>query len=815
MISISCLFTRTRGCSKVARSGVLRLYSTAIKGAHDFSTAKTRNIGIIAHIDAGKTTTTERMLYYAGVTKRLGDIDDGDTVMDYLAAERERGITINSAAITFGWQGHRINLIDTPGHVDFTMEVERSVRVLDGAVTILDGVAGVEAQTETVWRQADRYDLPRLAFVNKLDRTGGAYGRTVMELWKKLQARPLVTQLPVYYDDDNADDRNKGRLAAVVDVIEMTKHQWTSADGHTMTTTTLDPADAAYDEAVRARTALVETLAEMDEAIVDVFFEKADGDHMAVPVSALKASIRRVTLDGKAVPVLCGAAFKNVGVQPLLDAIVDYLPSPLDRPAALATVSDARRQLMVPLDENAPLCALAFKVVHDARRGPLVYVKIYAGKLSNRMTLFNTTTRTKERANKLLQMYAKDVEEIPSISAGNIGVIVGLKHTRTGDTLVMGNDKQAIKANLQLGHIDIPSPAFFAAIEPHSVSDEPAVEEALQHLTREDPSLNVWTDEESGQRLLSGMGELHLEIVKDRLINDFKCKTDMGKMRISYRESCQGHADASFDYDKEFLGKRARASATVAISGTLQDMESLGHAIDSEKDQWVTEGSNQFRIDLSGVVGDDDEDSHDGKKDKDKLRRDEIYQAVHTGVMAGMARGAVLGFPLAHVKVDVSRLQFYGEDTTAGAISASVSHAMQQALQQAQPNLLEPMMEVVTLVNEEDIGHVVADMSGTRRGHVLSMESALDEAQKRDNTTTDDQVYAPPDAMNHTHMGDIAGYKAKHRIKAHVPLSSMLGYSSALRSLTGGSGSFSMRVIGYGDMSKDRERAVVNEMKGW
>ncbi|ORX58199.1 P-loop containing nucleoside triphosphate hydrolase protein [Hesseltinella vesiculosa] len=777
---ISCLLARPgRSVVKISHDvSSMRFYASASKA---FSTPKTRNIGIIAHIDAGKTTTTERMLYYAGVTKRLGDIDDGDTVMDYLKAERERGITINSAAITFGWKDHRLNLIDTPGHVDFTMEVERSVRVLDGAVTILDGVAGVEAQTETVWRQADRYSLPRLAFVNKLDRTGGAFGRTVQEIWKKLQARPLVTQLPCYYDDAT----RKGCLAAVIDVVDMKVLEWTSDDGHSWTATALTKDAPTYDEAVLARTALVETLAEMDEAIVDVFFDQADGDHMQVPAVAIKDAIRRVTLDNKAVPVLCGSAFKNIGVQPLLDAIVDYLPSPLDRPAALATINDQRTQLMIPLKENASLCALAFKVTHDPRRGPMVYVKVYAGKLAQRATLFNTTTRSKERANKLLQMYAKDVEEIPAIEAGNIGVIVGLKHTRTGDTLVMANDRQAVKTNLQLGHIDIPSPAFFAAIEPHSVSDEPAVEEALQHLTREDPSLKVWTDEDSGQRLISGMGELHLEIVKDRLINDFKCKADMGKMRISYRESCQADGLATYQYDKEILGKRARASVTVSISSNL-DQETLD---DNEDKGWASESGNLFKIDL-GQFG--NEENHQDGAGEGCLSTDEIYQAVHTGLMSGFARGAVLGFPLTRVKVRVSNLEFYGPETTAGAISASVSHAVHQALSSASPNLLEPMMEVVTEVHEADIGHVVADLSGTRRGHVLSMESTLDENRDLDNAT-----------------------EVQHRIKAHVPLSSMLGYSSGLRSLTGGSGSFSMRVIGYGEMGKDRERAVVNEMKGW
>ncbi|CAO3597905.1 unnamed protein product [Absidia cylindrospora] len=707
------------------------------------------------------------------------------------------------------------------------MEVERAVRVLDGAVTILDGVAGVEAQTETVWKQAARYNIPRIAFVNKLDRTGGAFGRTVHEVWKKLQSRPLVLQIP-WYHDDNADipeGASGGRLKAIVDIVEMELLTWKDVDGmqleRTPFTSSYDDgtndATAYYEEAVRGRTALVETLAELDEEIVDVFFEQADGDHMQVPAQSIKDALRRVTLANKAVPVLCGAAFKNVGVQPLLDAVIDYLPSPLDRPAAIATINHKNTQL-IPLNENATLCALAFKVTHDARRGPLVYVKVYSGKINNRMTLFNTTTKSKERVNKLLQMYAKDVEEIPMVQAGNIGVIVGLKGTRTGDTLVQSNDNKAIKSNLQLNNIDIPSPAFFSAIEPHSVSDEQAVEEALGHLTREDPSLKVWTDEESGQRLISGMGELHLEIVKDRLINDFKCKTDMGKMRISYRETCQGSGMTNADYDKEVLGKRARAGCTVELLGMGDDTAA---AADDESDdttgnggEWTLDGGNRLCIQLDESLDDQQTSTNTSGSGGGQLKRDDMYQAIHTGLLSGLARGAVLGFPLTKVQVKVSDMKLFGPETTTGAISACVANGVQDAIHQASPCLLEPMMEVHTEVNENHIGNVVGDLSGTRRGHVIGMESSSS-SMHADNNNTDVEVYAPPDSLSVQTGGKVAGYIPKHVIKAQVPLSSMLGYSSALRSLTGGSGNFSMRVIGYGEMSKDRERAVVGEMKGW
>ncbi|KAI9254495.1 P-loop containing nucleoside triphosphate hydrolase protein [Phascolomyces articulosus] len=721
--------------------------------------------------------------------------------MDYLKAERERGITINSAAITFGWKGNRINLIDTPGHVDFTIEVERAVRVLDGAVTILDGVAGVEAQTETVWRQSERYGIPRIAFVNKLDRTGAAYGRTIKEIWKKLRARPLALQIPLM------DPTGGKGIIGVADLVTMEMIEWDDLDGSTMQRTPLDESAELYQEAVRGRMALVETLAELDDGIVEVFFDEADGDHMLVSADALKESLRRVTLANKAVPVLCGAAFKNLGVQPVLDAVVDYLPSPAERPAALATI-DGTKHALIPLEEDGKLCALAFKVTHDPRAGPLVYVKVYSGKINKRMTLYNTTMDCKERVNKLLQMYAREAEDIPSITAGNIGVIVGLKNTRTGDTLVQSNDTGAIKSNLQLGNIDIPSPAFFAAIEPASVSEEKAVDEALRNLTREDPSLKVWTDEDSGQTLISGMGELHLEIVKDRLINDFKCKAEVGKMRISYRETCQSETAVSASYDREVMGKRSKAKCQVELVPVDEEYRDDGSSI--------VDSGNYLQMDLG--YSEDQKDQHhqhqtSSSSDSLQLSKEDVRRAVHTGLLSGLARGAILGFPLTKLKVKVHDLETFGQDTSIGSISACVAIGVQEAIKQASPCLLEPMMEVHTEVNESDIGSVVGDLSGTRRGHVIGLESSGSDDTNNSAYQQDVEVYAPRDSL--LANSEVGEYKTKQVVKAHVPLSSMLGYSNALRSLTGGSGSFSMRVIGYGQMSKDRERGVVEDMRGY
>ncbi|CAO3649620.1 unnamed protein product [Cunninghamella blakesleeana] len=534
--------------------------------------------------------------------------------------------------------------------------------------------------------------------------------------------------------------KKKGHLKGIVDLVTMELITWKDDDGSIIERIPFhDEASALklsndnkdiielYQETVRGRTALVETLAELDESIVDVFFEQADGDHLKVPSSSIKEALRRITLSNHGIPILCGAAFKNIGVQPLLDAVIDYLPNPLDRPSAIATLNNnAQKTQLIPLKENGPLCCLAFKVAHDPRRGPLVFVKIYSGKLNNRTTLYNTTTRDKERVNKLLQMYAKDAEEIPFISAGNIGVIVGLKNTRTGDTLVQSNDHKAIKQHLQLNNIDIPSPAFFAAIEPHSISDEPLIEESLLHLTREDPSLKVWTDDESGQRLISGMGELHLEIVKDRLLNDFKCKMDMGKMRISYRETCQGESEIQSIYDKEFLGKKQKASCHIHLMGTINNdqMDNDDDDSSNDNDHWVNaDGGNLVRIQLDESLNELD-DNTNNHSTNGQIKKDDIYQAIHTGLMSGFARGAVLGFPLTKLKVKVSDLQLFGPDSTTGAVSACVSNGVYDAIQQAQPCLLEPMMEVYTEVNETDIGTVVSDLSGTRRGHVIGMESS-------------------------------------------------------------------------------------------
>ncbi|CAG8662030.1 7052_t:CDS:2, partial [Cetraspora pellucida] len=663
----------------------------------DDSISKTRNIGIIAHIDAGKTTTTERMLYYAGYTRRIGDVDDGTTVMDYMKQERERGITITSATITFAWRNYRINLIDTPGHVDFTVEVERSIRVLDGAVTVLDAVAGVEAQTQTVWAQANRYNVPRIAYVNKMDRVGARFGRTVREMRYKLGARPLVCQIPVMRKD------NRSLFCGIVDLLDMHILDWNKdPKGSIITRTPLTdkhPMVGLYDEAKRGRSSLIEALSEMDDNMLDLFLSTED--HMKISVEDTKQALRRVTLNGKAVPVFCGASFRNIGVQPLMDAVVDYLPSPLDRPAPIASLSGDESVEIVP-KESEKLCALAFKVVHDNKRGPMVFVRVYSGKLDNHMTLYNTNTCHKERVNKLLQVYSNDVEEIPLIKAGNIGVIIGLKETRTGDTLIQFNDS---RKSLRLQNIDIPAPVFFRVVEAAGISEEKPLEEALKSILREDPSLHVYVDPDSGQTLISGMGELHLEIVKDRLLNDFKVKAELGKMRISYRETVTEKIDHTYLYEREIMGKRVRAQIALIITPL------------HENDQGSSkEGGNRITLNLTKktIVLDEIDQSINSQETSElvKLSIEDISNAVYTGIISGLYRGPMLGFPITGLSINVYSLRLFGAESTKIAISTCASRALANALKDRNLVLLEPLMNVNIDVPEEYLGVVLGDLTG-------------------------------------------------------------------------------------------------------
>ncbi|KAG0326510.1 hypothetical protein BG004_002959, partial [Podila humilis] len=843
----------------------------------DIAIKNSRNIGIIAHIDAGKTTTTERILHYAGFTRKIGDVDSGDTIMDYMKQERERGITITSAAITFGWRDHRINLIDTPGHVDFTIEVERSIRVLDGAVTILDAVAGVEAQTETVWQQAARQGIPRIAFVNKMDRAGAGFGRTVREMRSRLGCRPVVVQIPLMEVPKNENgscsttgnnNTNEQIFNGVVDVLSMEVLRWDSdPKGAKISKENLDssyPDKELYQEAVKARVALVEQLSALDEHIIELFLTLED--HMAIEAKDLQAAIRRLTLSSTIVPVLCGASFRNIGVQPLMDSVVDYLPSPEERPAALGRMADGKLIEIGHGGVKERLCALAFKVVHDARRGPMVFVRVYGGQLNERAQLWNSTTHSKERANKLLQMYAMDVEEIPHITKGNIGVILGLKDTRTGDTLLDAHDP---RKGLALTGIKVPSPVFFASVEPMSTSDEKPVEEAIKALIREDPSLGVRVDEETGQTLLGGMGELHLEVAIERLVSDFKVKAEMGRMRISFKETMRGAGVVSevpsWEYDREVLGKRGRAKVGVSVERVERVMEDADESANVVID--TATSSSQPTNNKSGKKGKAADSLHTGPEEYDgneiiimlseqTAATDEagaqaaleramisgavvssgstdlpipvLRTAVKNGICSALSRGPLLGFAQTHLRVRLTDLHLYGGESTPAAISSCVSGAVTEAIRlgggqvatESNSVLLEPIMNVRVEVAEKDVGNVIGDISGTRRGRVLSLDGQTSESEE-DADESEFQLYAPPDptytmpgSSSISSSGSMPGMADRKSIQAQVPLSSMLGYDAALRALTGGTGKFSMEVIGYGEMDFDRQREVMKEMRG-
>lgn len=816
---------------------------------------RTRNIGIIAHIDAGKTTTTERMLYYSGHTRRIGDVDDGSTVTDFLPAERARGITIQSAAVTFHWPplleghhangdkdalksqiSHTINLIDTPGHADFTFEVLRSLRILDGAVCILDGVAGVEAQTEKVWAQANSYSIPRIAFVNKLDRDGAAFARTVMEIGSRLRGWPALCQIPWW-------EGGKGKFIGIGDPVNLCALRWQEGDGKSIERFPLDKLQAVDShfaaEVLKARASLIDGLCEFDEKLLELWLEH-DDDSLAIPPQAIRDSLRRCIADGtgRLVPVFAGASFRNIGVQPLLDAVNDLLPDPTERPSAEVHVGDARgtlddllhgriqlhdpksRQIGKHSKQSTALvthieaCALAFKVVSDPRRGVLVYIRVYSGSVKRNAALWNTNLHVTERAQRLLQMQASDALEAAEIPAGQIGVIAGLKHARTGDTLisVVGASPKTgppgSLRELQLRPIDVPPPVFFAAVEPHSLSEEKNVEETLAIILREDPSLHVSVDDESRQMLLSGMGELHLEIARDRLVNDFKAKASMGSIEIGYRECVASGPHSQYTlYDREVAGKKGKAGCRATIL-PIDDGPNTSKLI-------MRDGNSIELI----VETSDPANKAEAIPLPDELSLAEVHEALLNGAAAALARGPRRGFPVhsSHLTLEFSTVRdFFGVLTTPGSIASAARLAVQAALKAAHSseaiNLLEPVMKVVISCDESSLGGVVHDISSARGGHVLSLGDDNEEASSGSELPIIDtsRIYAPPDPFA---SGDLssstqAGPGQHRQVTARVPLKEMLGYLKHLRSLTGGRGTFIMTIDKFERLSGPREKAV-------
>ncbi|KAI9832771.1 MAG: Ribosome-releasing factor 2, mitochondrial [Sarea resinae] len=812
------------------------------------------------------------------------DVDDGSTVTDFLPAERARGITIQSAAITFHWPplppdqnqsksptaskspanaiprslaSHTINLIDTPGHADFTFEVLRSLRILDGAVCILDGVAGVEAQTEKVWNQANYYQIPRIIFVNKLDRDGAAFARTVKEIGSRLQSWPALCQIP-WWEGGN------GRFTGVGDVVGLRGMKWEEgSDGKAVKAFTLEElrtTDAQLAEEIsKARVALVELLSEHDDEMVERFLEH-DEDHLAIPAMDITESLRRCLVNGpqKIVPVFAGASFRNIGVQPLLDAVVDLLPDPTERPdpevrvgALTGGLNDlisgkllfeqsrpeksSRKKNLVPtsgqvksLVKNLESCALAFKVVNDPRRGVLVYVRVYSGSINRNTLLFNTNLHVSERAQRLLKMYANDAIEVPSIGAGQIGVIPGLKHARTGDTLISftgASTKSGPPAplnTLQLRPIDVPPPVFFASVEPHSLSEEKHVSESLALLLREDPSLSVSMDEDSGQTHLSGMGELHLEIANDRLVNDFKAKASMGSIEIGYRECIlASSAPETRIYDKEIAGKKGTAGATALVEPlSPEDVEAAPVSPTNDSTMTIQRDGNLITI------------SH---PDLDASTSPVPLQTIHTsltnGALAALARGPKHAFPLhsTHVRLTLDPAShLFGADTTPAALSSAArlatSAALKASADDAGTALMQPVMNVVINVDEASLGAVVHDISSARGGHVLSLgDDSSSSSSSSSGPPAEDspaiptsKIYAPPDpfaSFSNNESDYVSGSRGRS-IVARVPLKEMVGYLKHLRSLTGGRGTFVMSVDRFERLSAQAEKKVVAEMRG-
>jgi elongation factor G len=631
--------------------------------------AKVRNIGIMAHIDAGKTTTTERILFYTGINYKIGEVHEGAATMDWMEQEQERGITITSAATTCEWDGHTINIIDTPGHVDFTVEVERSLRVLDGAVAVFDGVAGVEPQSETVWRQADRYHVPRICFVNKLDRTGAEFHRCVEMIVTRLHAIPLVLQIPVGTEAD---------FKGVVDLIGMKALLWSDETAKGEMYETVDIPSSHTEAAREWRDRLLETIAENDDEMMEFYLEGNEPTE-----EQLIAAIRRATIAGKLTPVLCGSAFKNKGVQPMLDAVVRYLPSPIDVGAVEGhAVGNVEETVSREPDKDAPLSTLAFKIMSDPHLGKLTYIRIYSGTLTAGSQVLNSTKQGKERIGKIYRMHANKREEIEKATAGQIVAVMGLKNTTTGDTLC------GPEAPVILESMEFPAPVISVAIEPKSKGDQEKLGVAIQRLAEEDPTFQVRTDEETGQTIISGMGELHLEVLVDRMKREFRVEANVGKPQVAYRETIRKTVERyDYTHKKQTGGSGQFAKVQIALAPT-----------------GAGDGGYEFENKVTGG----------------RIPR-EYIPSVDAGCQEAMEFGVLAGYPLVDVKVTLLDGAYHEVDSSELAFKIAGSMAFKEAARKADPVLLEPMMAVEVTTPEDYMGEVIGDLN-SRRGQIQAMD---------------------------------------------------------------------------------------------
>ncbi|MEI7442393.1 MAG: elongation factor G [Actinomycetes bacterium] len=695
---------------------------------------KTRNIGIMAHIDAGKTTTTERILFYTGINYKIGEVHEGAATMDWMEQEQERGITITSAATTCTWKDHTINIIDTPGHVDFTVEVERSLRVLDGAVAVFDGVAGVEPQSETVWRQANKYSVPRICFVNKLDRTGASFFMCVDMIKERLGANPLVLQLPIGAEGD---------FIGLVDLVRMQAMVWRgeTAIGEDYVLEEI-PADL-QEQSDEYRHIMLETIAENDESFMEKFF----ADETSITEDDIHAAIRRVCIAGTAVPIVTGTAFKNKGVQPMLDAVIRYLPSPLDVPV---TIGHKPGHLDVEIErtpnDKEPLAALAFKIATDPHLGKLTYVRVYSGRLEAGSSVLNSVKDRKERIGKIYRMHANKREEIAAVGAGDIVAVMGLKDTTTGETLCDPSNPIVLES------MTFPAPVISVAIEPKTKGDQDKLGTAIQRLSDEDPTFRVNTDEETGQTIIAGMGELHLEILVDRMRREFNVEANVGKPQVAYRETITKTVDRiDYTHKKQTGGSGQFAKVQIAI-GPLQ----------AEEGAEVSKNGYEF---VSKITG-------------GRIPR-EYIPSVDAGCQEGMENGVLAGYPMVDVQVTLLDGAFHDQDSSELAFKLAGIQAFKEGCRSAGPVILEPMMTVEVTTPEDYMGDVIGDLN-SRRGQIQ--------------------------AMDERHGARV--------VKAVVPLSEMFGYVGDLRSRTQGRASYSMEFSSYAQVPANVQTEIVSKARG-
>ncbi len=697
----------------------------------DFPIEKIRNIGIIAHIDAGKTTTSERILFYTGKTHKIGEVHEGETTMDWMEQERERGITITSAATTCFWRDCKINLIDTPGHIDFTAEVQRSLRVLDGAVVVFDGVSGVEPQSETVWRQADKFGVPRMCFINKVDRMGANFIKSLESIWDRLTKNAVALQLPIGEEEN---------FEGVIDLINMKSVRFSGAMGEKVETGEIP--ENLMTEAKKWRDKLVEKVAETDETLAEKYLGGEE-----ISIAEIKEALRRGTIANKLVPVFCGSSLKNKGVQPVLDGVVDYLPSPIDIPSIKGTDPKTGAEIFRHAKDDEPFSALVFKIATDPFVGQVSFFRVYSGVLQAGSYVLNCSQDKQERIGRILRMHSNHREDIKEIMAGDIAATVGLKSTTTGDTI-------ADPANpIILEKINFPEPVIQIAIEPKSRADQEKIGIALRKLAEEDPTFRVTSNEETGQTLIAGMGELHLDILVDRMKREFKVEANVGKPQVAYKETITGSAEAEGKYIKQSGGRGQYGHVWLKVEPlTAEEKAEI-------PDRKIKDKSRGFLFESEIKGG---------------AIPNEFIPAVEKGSREAMDRGVVAGYPLVNIKVTAFDGTYHDVDSNEAAFKIAASMAVQSAVRQSRPVILEPIMKVEVVTPENFMGDVVGNISG-RRGEIQKMTER-------------------------------AGQKV---IDSMVPLAQMFGYATELRSMTQGRANYTMEFDHYQAVPKNVAEEII------